>query len=94
MGFDRQNFKLQTLGEQLGKQQEREDERVDNATLNRIFSFRMIGHGWQIYRFGTEMNHFSVGSGARKRKGELANSNGDEIAIIWKMSSGLKVNRD
>jgi hypothetical protein len=34
------------------------------------------------------MNHFSLGSGAKKRKGELTNSNGDENCynlgnVIW-----------
>jgi hypothetical protein len=38
----------------LGEQQEKkhkthgEDEGVDMATLNRMFSFRMIGYDWQI----------------------------------------------
>ena len=35
------------------------------------------------------MNHFSLGSGAKKRKVELTNSNGHEIVIIREMSSGF-----
>jgi hypothetical protein len=43
-------LKLQTVGRTAGKKHKTpgEDEGVDMATLNRMFSFRMIGYDWQI----------------------------------------------